>query len=449
MPLTSTEYSRRRREKIKQDNPEKYKQLRHDENQKYYKKIKEPNEENEYEDIGDDEIDEENEYNEIDEENEYNEIEEEIEYEEIEEENEYEEIEDDNNNNKIKIPKYLIDLNIINIDNSGFIIYKPLKKRIKTLNKSILQPQSIKLYYNSFNKIYKNYTKTELSDIFKTELLKLLSNDKYNIKIIKKELEFLKKDLYNFIKPLTKNELQYLYSILTRIIGYAPIIKKIYPYMLQRQIEYQQSRANKELKDINYIKYNKLSFNIDDVLQILNHFNDNKIEGDKNYLTSRDKLIFGLFMLLPVRRPIDYLRMMIINKEPLTEDKILIHKRNNYYYNKTFYYNRTKTKEIQKITVPDELDILIKNYINDRISGCLLLDNNNKQYNSSNLSIHIMKIFSKIYDISISAVELRHYYSTYINYLVKQKELTEKEHRKICDMMNHSYEENKKYAYCL
>ena len=396
MPLTSTEYSRRRREKIKQDNPEKYKQLRHEENQKYYKKIKEQIKE---EIIKEDEIKEEI-------------------------------IKED----KIKISKYLIDLNIINIDNSGFIIYKPFTNRI-TLNKSILQPQTIKLYYNSFNKIYKNYTKNEFSEIFKTELLKLLSNDKYNLKIINKELEFLKKDIYNFIKPLTKNELQYLYSILTRIIGYAPIIKRLYPYMLQKQIEYQQSRTNIELKDINYIKYN-----IDDVLQILN---------DKIDLTPRDKLIFGLFMLLPVRRPIDYLRMMIIDKEPLTEDKILIHKRNNYYYNKTFYYNRTKTKEIQKITVPDDLDILIKNYINDRISGYLLLDNDNKQYTSSNLSIHIMRVFSKIYDISISAVELRHYYSTYINYLVKQKEITEKEHRNICDMMNHSYEENKKYAYCL
>jgi len=430
MPLTSTEYSRRRREKIKQDNPEKYKLLRHEENQKYYKKIKEPKEEieEEYKEELDEELEEE--------------IEEEI-------EEEYKEELDEDTKKKTKIPKYLIDLNIINIDNSGFIIYKPLKKRIKTLNKSILQPQTIKLYYNSFNKIYKNYTKNEFSEIFKTELLKLLSNDKYNLKIINKELEFLKKDIYNFIKPLTKNELQYLYSILTRIIGYAPIIKRLYPYILQKQIEYQQSRTNIELKDINYIKYNKLSFNIDDVLQILNHFNDNKIESDKNYLTPRDKLIFGLFMLLPVRRPIDYLRMMIIDKEPLTEDKILIHKRNNYYYNKTFYYNRTKTKEIQKITVPDDLDILIKNYINDRISGCLLLDNDNKQYTSSNLSIHIMRVFSKIYDISISAVELRHYYSTYINYLVKQKVLTEKEHRNICDMMNHSYEENKKYAYCL
>ena len=201
MPLTNTEYSRRRREKIKQDNPEKYKQLRHEENQKYYKKIKEPIKE-----IKEDE-------------------------EEIKE--------DEDNKKKTKIPKYLIDLNIINIDNSGFIIYKPLKKRIKTLNKSILQPQTIKLYYNSFNKIYKNYTKNELSEIFKTELLKLLSNDKYNLKIINKELEFLKKDLYNFIKPLTKNELQYIYSILTRIIGYAPIIKRLYPYMLQKQIEYQ------------------------------------------------------------------------------------------------------------------------------------------------------------------------------------------------------------------
>ena len=108
---------------------------------------------------------------------------------------------------------------------------------------------------------------------------------------------------------------------------------------------------------------NSLKTKLKELSQILNNFNDNKIENDKNYLTSRDKLIFGLFMLLPVIRPIDYLRMMIIDKEPLTEDKILIHKRNNYYYNKTFYYNRTKTKEIQKITVPDELDILIKNLI--------------------------------------------------------------------------------------
>jgi len=60
-----------------------------------------------------------------------------------------------------------------------------------------------------------------------------------------------------------------------------------------------------------------------------------------------------------------------------------------------------------------------------------------------------MKVFNNIYDISFSGVELRHYYSTYINYLVKIKKLSNDEHRIICNMMNHSYEENKKYAYLL
>ena len=51
-------------------------------------------------------------------------------------------------------------------------------------------------------------------------------------------------------------------------------------------------------------------------IQCKQYINDNKLDSDINYLTPRDKLIFGLFMLLPVRRPIDYLRIMLIDKEP-------------------------------------------------------------------------------------------------------------------------------------
>ena len=46
-----------------------------------------------------------------------------------------------------------------------------------------------------------------------------------------------------------------------------------------------------------------------------------------------------------------------------------------------------------------------------------------------------MRIFSKIYKYQQQNYD--------INYLVKQKELIENEHRKICDMMNHIYEKNK------
>jgi len=174
-----------------------------------------------------------------------------------------------------------------------------------------------------------------------------------------------------------------------------------------------------------------------------------KILNENKTLTKRERLIYGLFMLFPVRRPIDYQQMYLIDKEPYNEEKKEIYKRNNYYYNGIFYFFRTKTKEIQRFIVPNELDDLIKDYIEERKTGSLLLDNKNKEYNISTFRIHIMKIFNKIYDISFSGLELRHYYSTYINYLVKKKKKTIEEHREICHKMNHSYEENKKYTYLL
>jgi len=348
--------------------------------------------------------------------------------------------EDDEDKGNDKNPKYLADLNIIKIDDLGFIIYKPIKKRLNILNKSQLQPQTIKLYFNCFKKVYKNYKNEEMNEKFQEEIMKLLENSKCDMEYIKENLNFLKTDLYLFIKSLNKNELQYIYSILTRIKGFASIIKHIYPYILEKQIEYQQTRDNKEMDKLDKLKYNRLSFIKDDIMKIIK---------ENNSLTKREKLIFGLFMLFPVRRPIDYQRMYLIDKEPYKEEKKEIYKRNNYYYNGIFYFFRTKTKEIQRFNVPKELDEIIKDYIEERKSGTLLLDNENKEYIISTLRIHIMKTFNKIYDISFSGVELRHYYSTYINYLVKNKKMNIEEHRHICEMMNHSYEENKKYAYLL
>lgn len=341
------------------------------------------------------------------------------------------------------VPKKFTDLNIDNVDNTGFIIYKPIKKRINSLNKSILQPQTIQLYFNCFKKVYKNFTKVDMDDKLESELLNLLNNKPNDIKYIKDKLNFLKKDLNMLIKSLNKNELQYIYSILTRIKGFSSIIKKIYPFIVQKQIDYQQSRDNKDMDHINKIKYDIISFNKSDIMNIIETHTD---------LTPRELLIFGLFTLFPVRRPIDYQRMMIINDETIikNEEKKKINERNNYYCNGIFYFFRTKNKDIQKFTVPEDLNTLIHNYIkfnNNPELKYLLLDNNNKQYNMPNLIIHIMRVFNKIYDISFSAVELRHYYSTYINHLVKIKELSIEQHKQICYMMNHSYEENKKYSY--
>jgi len=92
-------------------------------------------------------------------------------------------------------------------------------------------------------------------------------------------------------------------------------------------------------------------------------------------------------------------------------------------------------------------NLLINKIINNRENKHLLLNNDNKEYSNSCLSIFIMKTFNKIYGISISAVEIRRLYSTYLQKEVKNGNISEERHRIICEMMNHSYEENKKYAY--
>ena len=58
-----------------------------------------------------------------------------------------------------------------------------------------------------------------------------------------------------------------------------------------------------------------------------------------------------------------------------------------------------------------------------------------------------MLVFKKIYKVSISAVEIRRFYCTYLKYEVKNGDITEEQHRKISEMMNHTYEENLKYSY--
>jgi len=410
MPISNSQHCRNYNEKQKLNNLEEYKIKQRLKNQKYYNKLKNENVDIKHYD---------------------NDVKPYI-YEDY-----IKEIKEDVKEEKIS--NYLVDLNISKLDGCEFTIYQPYKYRKYSINKSELQPQTIKLYFNCFKKVYKNYFDLEMDDLFQEELMKLLENNDYDIKYITEKLEFLNNDLYLFIKSLNKNELQYIYSILSRIEGFDTIICKLYPYVIEKQIEYQQTRENKQMDVIENDKYKRLSFNKIDILKLIN----------EKKLSNREKILFSLFMLFPVRRPIDYIRMYLIDNQPLLEETKKINERNNYYYNGKFYFYRTKNKEIQEFHISQELNQLIINYIQDRKTGPLLLDNDNKGYDNSTIRIHIMKVFKKIYGISYSGVELRHYYSTYINNLVKEKKLTIQEHIKICEMMNHSYEENKKYSYII
>jgi len=318
------------------------------------------------------------------------------------------------------------------VDEYVFVELKPLKKRINPLNKSKLNQETINKYLFTIKKIYFNYYNKEIID--DTDLLNVLQNKPYNLSKLVSLLSFVKNDLYNVIRNNHK-DITILYAVITRIRNFAKTVRQLYPYIDQKQNIYNEKRCKKTPDDLIKQKMNALSFNIDNILSILNN--------PDLLLTDMEKLIIGLMLLFPTRRPVDYRKMLVVNFKPNIKDK------NNYYFNNQFYFNITKNKDIQQFVIPEHLDLLIKNVIDKRQidNNYLLLNENNKQFSSSGLSIFIMKTFQKVYNISISAVEIRRFYSTYLKNEVANGNLTEQEHRDISYKMNHSYEENKKYAY--
>jgi hypothetical protein len=389
MPLTGAERQKRHADKLRETmGEEKYKLFVKNKNKKKYNKLKNNNDDNE----------DKNEDNE-------------------------------DTKNDLKKPEFV------------FIELKPLKKRLNPLKKSKLNDETVKIYLKTIKKIYFNYYKKDLDD--DTDLMNVLTNKPYDLYKLSSQLSFIKTDLRNIIINNHK-DISIIYSVITRIKNFAKTVKELYPYVEQKQNEYNSNRTNKTIDATVNHKINILSFNKDNVLNIINNDNLN--------LTNMEKLIFGLMLLFPTRRPVDYRKMLITDTLPKKETKLKINLRNNYYYNKQFYFNVTKNKDIQNFPVPVELDLLINKVIKTNITDnntnkYLLLNDDNKQFSTSGLSVFIMKTFKKVFGTAISAVEIRRLYSTYLKKQIMEGIITEEEHRNICYMMNHSFEENKKYAY--
>ena len=297
---------------------------------------------------------------------------------------------------------------------------KPISKRIVPLKKSILNDETKKQYLNIIKKLYEEYNKQPLPYDIEQEFINNLDNKPYNHKILIDALSFLKPNLLNIVKD-HYNNINYLYAVITRIKFYSNMVKMLYPYIEEKQILYEEKRENKIVDIVIKKKLDALSFDKNDVL-------NNMIKLNNDF----DKLIYGLFMYFPVRRSVDYRIMLISTTLPNLKDK---NDKNNYYFNKKFYFLNTKNKKRQVFDIPDELDNLIPK---DKTNNDYLLG---KLYNDSTLSKIIMKVFCKVYGFDISAVELRRFYATFLN------SLGDVERNKIAIMMNHNLQQNKLYAY--
>lgn len=296
-------------------------------------------------------------------------------------------------------------------------------------DKTILQ--YIKIILRITNKLNDNFIpnlEEALNNIFSNNYTDI------DINIIKK-LKFLKKDFINKMKQMYTNETS-LKIYLIPFIRLLSVFKENYyinlynilsKYAVTLNKQYEYERDNNNLSD-------------DEKDKIINDFSTETILSNINNLEDvNDKMIYGLYTLLPPRR-LEYNNMYVISKNTKrdnTKNYLIIYNRSPY----QFVFNNYKTNKTYKqqiIDIPPELSIIIKNYLlaNKIKTGMLFIN-----LDVNNFSKLIKNVFNKIYNKNITLNWIRKSYATYINSL----NISNNERTKLSEMMGHSNAQNQKY----
>jgi hypothetical protein len=260
---------------------------------------------------------------------------------------------------------------------------KSLKKRTKPLNKNTdITEGTQKNYISIIKTIYKDHYDKDINE--NDDVLKMLRWEKYNYKNIKETFKFISNDVKGFVTKYF-NRLNVIYSVFSRVYGMSKLVNQLYPYLLQSVKNYDDNRS-------------KIA-NVDDVNI---SFDKNTILDNINILDDRiDKLIYGLYFLIPTRRINEYINTKIAKSEADINDL-----KHNWYYQGKIYINTSKTKAHVIIDLPEVIDLNI-----DENDEYLL----GKKYTSNTITTKLSNITKKIYNKSFKPNEIRHIYATYIN----------------------------------
>jgi len=307
------------------------------------------------------------------------------------------------------------------------------KRGYKNLKKETVNDYSIKI-----KRIHKKITN---KDIDMNILLNILNNDnnENDISYIIDELYYLENNiLFNYLFNKYNNKITiktYLipFSVLCSYIKYYKkknIYNEIAKYIIKIGKEYDYERDNNSIKNT-------------EINKIINNYNEDILLNNIEKLTNiEDKIIYGLYTLIPPRR-LEYSNMIILlenNELELSED-------HNYlicdldYNPKYFIFKNYKTSNVfgeQKILIPNILSNLVREYLfkNKKRDQDKFLDKT-----SNTLGKKITKIFSSIYNENISLRWLRISYATYI----RKKNLTNNELKEISEKMAHGLHTNSRY----
>jgi|TARA_Y100000389_G_scaffold6075_1_gene5853 hypothetical protein len=330
-----------------------------------------------------------------------------------------------NNDNKINKDLYI---------NNNIIEITPYYEKKGNKNLTI---NTLNNYINKIKKIHLNITNKNLDINIIKNILNNENNNETNNNYIINELYYLENNiLVDYLFNTYKNIItikSYLipFVVLTSYIKYykeSNIYNNLSNIVINIGKEYEKNIDDNNLNDKDI---NKLINNYD-IKYILNNINKINIIDDK--------LIYGLYTLLPPRR-LEYSNMIVTNKNNLDDLD------NNFNYlifnnnEKYFVFNNYKTYKLfgqQKILIPYELVKLLNEYIvyNNIKSGDKLFNISTNTFGKK-----IKQIFKKIYNENITLRWLRISYTTYI----RKNNLTNNELKEISYKMAHSLITNSRY----
>jgi hypothetical protein len=316
---------------------------------------------------------------------------------------------------------------------------KELIKEIKCNNKigllKIKTDTSLRTYINQINRINNIILKKDLTKEEEDNIIQVLKNEKnkHNISYleidkIEETIEILRnyykndntfRNILNIINILTNREIE--------------LIKKLYSYYHIKIRDKREENALEE-KDKN---------------KIIDLDRSNIIKKIENIDDIGDKLLLGLYLLIPARR-LEWRKVIIKLTKPeertnmnymiMTNDKIEV------------IFNNYKTAKIygeQVVLINDDyLKELIYAYIKKKEikENDLLISqegNKQKEINEGNFSTKLREVLNKVYnkDITLRFVRMSHI----VYYNKENKNPKTKDRRIMAERMGHSMEEQMRY----
>ena len=320
----------------------------------------------------------------------------------------------------------------------------------KSPNATPISDNSISTYLSQFKKVYEHFTKKNVPDKLKNELINVLQLKKYDNKYITKELDFIN-DTIKFVEELklrypNKNTMKSHLNSIVAIIGR---IKELDPiYQLLAPVNTGLAKSYSDERDDNTVSFT-------DNQRIINFTPTNINNTLKSISNLFEKTIYSVYTLQPPRRLEDFAAMKITTEN---DPQILKTKKNNNFLildNNTpsqFVYNKYKTYKSfgqQVFDIDKDLSDILKQYIkhyklkeNDYLFG--LKTDSTRRNSESNFSKIVSSIFTKTYSspISITNKWVRVSFATYLNTL----NLTINQRKNLSLKMGHNFTTNLQYG---